>query len=55
MCAFGIVMALHERNQSNKGQIVDLSMVEGSAYLGSWMYKSQNVPGLWTGPRGTNL
>lgn len=55
MCAFGIVTALYERNQSKKGQIIDASMVEGTAYLGSWFYKSQRVPGLWGQPRGKNL
>lgn len=33
-CALGIVMALYERNISGKGQVVDNSMVEGSAYVG---------------------
>lgn len=55
MCAFGIVMALLERNKSGKGQIVDASMVEGTSYLGSWFYKSKNLPGLWEQPRGKNM
>ncbi|XP_014223500.1 alpha-methylacyl-CoA racemase isoform X1 [Trichogramma pretiosum] len=55
MCAFGIVMALHERNQSKKGQIIDTSMVEGTAYLGSWFYRSISIPGLWGQPRGKNV
>lgn len=55
MCAFGIVMALLERNESKKGQVIDASMTEGTAYLGSWFYRSRKVPGLWTEPRGKNL
>lgn len=33
-CALGIVMALYERSQSGQGQVIDSSMVEGSAYVG---------------------
>lgn len=55
MCSLGIVMALYERNSSQKGQIIDASMVEGTAYLGSWFYKSLKVPGLWGQPRGKNM
>ena len=35
-CALGIVMALFERAQSGQGQVIDSSMVEGSAYVGVW-------------------
>ncbi|XP_024945582.1 alpha-methylacyl-CoA racemase isoform X2 [Cephus cinctus] len=55
MCTLGIILALFERNQSNMGQIIDASMVEGSAYLGSWFYRSREIPGLWGQPRGKNL
>lgn len=55
MCAFGIILALFERNKSNVGQIIDASMVEGTAYLGSWLFRSQNIPGLWGNPRGKNI
>ncbi|XP_076626447.1 alpha-methylacyl-CoA racemase [Colletes latitarsis] len=55
MCAFGIILALFERSRSNIGQVVDTSMVDGSAYLGSWLFRSQNVPGLWGNPRGKNM
>ncbi|XP_059689817.1 alpha-methylacyl-CoA racemase [Gavia stellata] len=54
MCAMGIVTALFERTKSGKGQIVDASMVEGVAYLSSFLWKSQNL-GLWNRPRGENL
>ncbi|XP_020710028.2 alpha-methylacyl-CoA racemase [Athalia rosae] len=55
ICALGIVMALFERSQSNMGQVIDTSMVEGAAYLGSWLYRSQVMEGLWGEPRGKNL
>ncbi|NXL13538.1 AMACR racemase, partial [Setophaga kirtlandii] len=54
MCALGIVIALFERAKSGKGQVIDASMVEGVAYLSSFLWKSQNL-GLWSQPRGENL
>lgn len=53
-CALGIVMALYERSISGKGQVVDNSMVEGSAYVGSWLSKSQKNPFIWGRERGDN-
>lgn len=55
MCAFGIMLALYERTKSHIGQVVDTSMVDGAAYLGSWLFRSQNTPGLWGNPRGRNM
>ncbi|KOX68541.1 Alpha-methylacyl-CoA racemase [Melipona quadrifasciata] len=55
MCAFGIVLALFERNRSGIGQIIDASMVDGSAYIGSWFFRSQNASGLWGNLRGKNI
>lgn len=55
MCALGIVMALFEREKSGLGQIVDCSMVRGAAYLGSWLYRSQNMPFVWGNERGKNM
>lgn len=54
MCAFGICVALLERHRSGKGQVVDCAMVEGSAYVGSWLYRSRSLP-VWGNPRGDNL
>ncbi|KAG9342563.1 hypothetical protein JZ751_015986 [Albula glossodonta] len=54
MCALGIVLALLERTRSGRGQVIDASMVEGAAYVGSFMWKSRNI-GLWNRPRGENL
>ncbi|XP_027751469.1 alpha-methylacyl-CoA racemase [Empidonax traillii] len=54
MCALGIVIALYERATSGRGQIIDASMVEGVAYLSSFLWKSQNI-GIWSRPRGENL
>ncbi|XP_076835758.1 alpha-methylacyl-CoA racemase isoform X1 [Brachyhypopomus gauderio] len=53
-CALGVVLALLERSRSGRGQVIDASMVEGSAYLGSFVWKSQST-GLWNRPRGQNL
>ncbi|CAI5787707.1 alpha-methylacyl-CoA racemase [Podarcis lilfordi] len=54
MCAMGIIMALYERTKSGKGQVIDASMVEGTAYLSSFLWKSQTI-GLWNRSRGENL
>ncbi|XP_029024020.1 alpha-methylacyl-CoA racemase [Betta splendens] len=53
-CALGIVVALLERTKSGKGQIIDASMVEGAAYVGSFVWKSRRL-GLWDGPKGENM
>ena len=51
--------ALYEQaiqKEASKGKVIDCSMVEGSAYLSSWLWSSRSIPGLWEGPnRGTNL
>jgi alpha-methylacyl-CoA racemase len=44
-CAMGIMAALLERSHSGKGQVVDSSMVEGAAYVGTWIYNSQVLEG----------
>jgi alpha-methylacyl-CoA racemase len=40
-CALGILAALIDRSRTGKGQVIDANMVEGAAYIGSWIYKSQ--------------
>ncbi|XP_074094060.1 alpha-methylacyl-CoA racemase isoform X2 [Cotesia typhae] len=55
ICALGILLALYERTESKLGQVIDASMVEGAAYVGSWLFRSQNIPGLWGKPRGKNI
>ncbi|XP_049909307.1 alpha-methylacyl-CoA racemase [Epinephelus moara] len=53
-CALGIILALLERTKSGKGQIIDASMVEGAAYVGSFAWKSRST-GMWNHPRGQNM
>ncbi|XP_013786767.2 alpha-methylacyl-CoA racemase-like [Limulus polyphemus] len=57
MCALGICLALYVRTQTGEGQVVDASMVEGSTYLGSWLWTSRSIKSLplWTQPRGKNM
>lgn len=38
LCAMGVLLALLERNQSGKGQVVDAAMVDGSALLVTLFY-----------------
>lgn len=54
LCAFGICAAIVERNRSGKGQIIDCSMTEGAAYVGSWITRSQKLP-IWNARRGANM
>ncbi|KAL2040615.1 hypothetical protein N7G274_006594 [Stereocaulon virgatum] len=54
MCAFGILAALLSRAQTGKGQIVEANMVDGSAYLGSFMRYAAKTP-MWDQPRGENV
>lgn len=54
MCAFGICIALLERERSGLGQVVDCSMTEGAAYVASWLTRSQKSP-VWGQKRGENL
>ncbi|XP_069369553.1 alpha-methylacyl-CoA racemase [Paralichthys olivaceus] len=53
-CALGIVLALLERSNSGKGQIIDANMVEGAAYVGSFIWKSRRI-GMWDRSRGENM
>lgn len=43
-CALGILMALLERNSSDLGQVVDVSMVEGARYCSTYMWHTQLSP-----------
>ena len=52
--AFGVMCAVFEARLSGLGQIVDASMVEGSAALMHMMY-ALSARGLWTESRGRNL
>ncbi|XP_075397028.1 alpha-methylacyl-CoA racemase [Tenrec ecaudatus] len=54
MCTLGILVALFERMSSGKGQVIDANMVEGTAYLSSFLWKTLKL-GLWEQPRGQNL
>ena len=54
MCAFGILLALLAREKTGKGQVVECNMVDGSAYLGTFMRFASKTP-LWNKPRGENL
>lgn len=53
LCAFGICLALLDRHKTSKGQVVDSSMVDGSAYIASWLLASQSLP-IWGNQRGEN-
>ncbi|MDP9010074.1 MAG: CoA transferase [Pseudomonadota bacterium] len=52
--AFGVLSAVFEARRSGVGQVVDVSMVEGSAALMHMMY-AMRAQGQWMDARGTNL
>lgn len=54
-CALGILLALYERSVSGKGQVIDANMVQGSAYVSSFLFSTKHLmPVIWPGERGTN-
>jgi alpha-methylacyl-CoA racemase len=54
LLALGVLAALVERAGSGQGQVVDASMVEGSALLTAGMHGLRNI-GMWQRPRGENM
>ncbi len=54
MLAFGLVCALLEARNSGKGQVLDVSMVEGSSLLMS-VFHALMASKMWTPARGSNL
>jgi alpha-methylacyl-CoA racemase len=54
LLAMGVLAALVERSVSGQGQVVDASMVEGSALLTAGMHGLRNS-GAWARGRGLNL
>ncbi|KHN75964.1 CaiB/baiF CoA-transferase family protein [Toxocara canis] len=51
MAAFGIVAALMQRSfNGGKGAIIDVSMVEGLAYLGSFQTIYKDIDNVWNKP-----
>ncbi|XP_064474721.1 alpha-methylacyl-CoA racemase-like [Ornithodoros turicata] len=58
LCALGICMALLERHKSGLGQVIDASMVEGAAYVSSFLWRSRSskmsIP-IWVNERGKDL
>jgi alpha-methylacyl-CoA racemase len=54
LLALGVLAALLERERSGLGQVVDASMVDGSALLTSFVY-GLRAAGAWRDERGVNL
>ncbi len=49
----GILAAIIETQKSGKGQVIDVAMTDGSAYLMS-LFNTLNGMGMWTTQHGTN-
>ena len=41
-CAMGIALALFERERSGHGQVIDAAMVDGAAYLNTFVHIAMN-------------
>ena len=54
MCFAGILLALYQRTQSGRGQVVEANMVDGVAHLATFPRFAMNSI-LWGSPRGQNL
>jgi alpha-methylacyl-CoA racemase len=54
LLAMGVLAALVERSVSGRGQVVDASMVEGSALLTAGMHGLRNI-GMFARGRGSNM
>ena len=54
MCALGILLALINRRETGKGQVVEANMVDGSGYLATFMRLARRTP-LWDRTRGENF
>ncbi len=54
LLVIGVLAALQERHWSHQGQVVDVSMVDGSALLTTFLHGMESA-GLWTHERGTNF
>ncbi|MBF8192648.1 CoA transferase [Nonomuraea sp. K274] len=53
MLAYGVLLALFERERTGLGRVIDAAMVDGASILFAMFY--QAVQGGHWGPRGTNL
>ncbi|MDP9840839.1 CaiB/BaiF CoA transferase family protein [Streptosporangium lutulentum] len=53
MLAYGVLLALLERERTDEGRVIDAAMVDGAATLFAMFYHGVQS-GFW-GPRGTNL
>jgi alpha-methylacyl-CoA racemase len=52
--ALGILAALHERQHSGRGQVIDAAMVDGAASLMTMFY-GMLAQGVWSDRRGENI
>lgn len=54
MCTLGIVLALLEREKTGKGQVIDSSIVDGVAYLSTFVFNATKGQ-IFSKPRGYNI
>jgi alpha-methylacyl-CoA racemase len=54
LLAYGMTCAFLEERHSGLGQVVDVAMVDGAAYLATYIHGMRAL-GLWNNDRGTNI
>lgn len=54
MCVLGILLALLARARTGAGQVVEANMVDGAAYVASFVRLARATP-MWDRPRGENV
>jgi alpha-methylacyl-CoA racemase len=54
LLAYGMMCALHNVNKTGIGQTVDVAMVDGAAYLATYIHGMRAL-GLWNDERGSNV
>jgi alpha-methylacyl-CoA racemase len=54
ICFIGILLALISREKTGLGQVVEANMVDGSAFLATFLRFGMKTS-LWSGERGTNM
>lgn len=54
ICAFGILATLFSRERTGRGQVVEANMVDGSAYLGTFMRLGRGTE-WWDRERGEHV
>ena len=54
IAVIGILLALKDREKTNQGQVIDVSMSESVSFISTFIFKMKQI-GAWNNPSGENL